>query len=201
MAFKMKDGTTTRAKAVSVNAGPAPAAPGADAPAVPAQSTATYAEELARGGGVVSPFAPTVLRAEDFKGVSDEEKLARLRNALEESRATAEGLDARVKMRAVIEAGTILRLMRDFQVHVLAGYETFESFVVDDLGFKDRRRVYDLIEDADNLVAVLPLTTASRRAIPASQAAILAPVMKLDDGEKRAQDALDAARAAHPGGG
>ncbi|MFD8731970.1 hypothetical protein [Streptomyces sp. NPDC059611] len=200
MAFKIKDGATTRGKGAPAKVDAAPVASGANAPEVPAQTTATYVEELARGGGVVSPFTPTVLRAEHFEGVSDEEKLARLRNALAESRATAEGLDARVKMRAVIEAGTILRLMRDFQVHLLAGYETFESFVVDDLGFKDRRRVYDLIEDAGNLVAVLPLTTATRRAIPASQAAILAPVMQLDDGEKRAQGALDAARASHPEG-
>ncbi|MCX4665033.1 hypothetical protein [Streptomyces uncialis] len=200
MGFKMKGGTTTRSSKAPAKADTASAMPGADAPEVPAQTTATYAEELARGGGVVSPFTPTVLRVQDFEGVSDEEKLARLRTALEVSRATAEGLDARVKMRAVIEAGTILRLMRHFQVHLLAGHETFESFVVDDLGFRDRRRVYDLIEDAGNLVAVLPLTTANRRAIPASQAAILAPVMKLDDGEKRAQDALDAARASHPEG-
>lgn len=204
MAFKMPDGTTTRSsKGAPDKVDTAPAAPDArdeKAPEVPAQTTATYAEELARGGAVVSPFAPAVLRAEDFEGVSDEERLARLRTALAESRATAEALNARVKMRAVIEAGTILRLMRDFQVHLLAGYETFDSFVVDDLGFKNRRRVYDLIEDAGNLITVLPLTTATRQAIPASQAAILAPMMKLDDGEKRAQVALDAARASHPEG-
>ncbi|MFI9019495.1 hypothetical protein ACIGZI_36305 [Streptomyces griseus] len=199
--FQITKGATTRAsKEAPKKVDATPAVSDEKAPEVPAQTTATYAEELARGGGVVSPFAPTVLRAKDFEGVSDEEKLARLRTALEASRATAEALNARVKMRAVIEAGTILRLMRDFQVHLLAGYETFDSFVVDDLGFKNRRRVYDLIEDAGNLLAVLPLTTATRQAMPASQAAILAPMMRMENGEERAQSALDVARASHPEG-
>ncbi|MFJ4888266.1 hypothetical protein [Streptomyces sp. NPDC088731] len=205
MAFQIKKGLSSRERAEPTPALTAPGTevvipkPAAPANAATAASTAepSYLEQLAQGGGVNSPFTPKVWRFEDLNG-SDEEVLATLRSALVQARETAVQLDARVKMRATIEAGTILALMRELKVHATAGYDTFDAYVVEDLGYKNRRRAYDLIEDALNLRKVLPLAT--QQAIPASQAAILAPVMDQDDGLQRAREVLESARAASPTG-
>ncbi|MEV5567652.1 hypothetical protein AB0L54_33075 [Streptomyces sp. NPDC052196] len=193
MAFKLPPNVSTKAQESAGHS--------ADSKALPAARTgaAAYIDQLATGTGVQSPFTPTILTGADLPE-DPADRLQKLRGALTEARNTAAALGARVLVRATIEAGTVLALMQRFQVHLTAGFHTFDEFVTDDLGYTNVRTAYQAISDAQNLLAVAPLQAQRRQTIVASQAAVLAPWMQSDEGVERARKALDQAASDSPNG-